>query len=76
MKSNLFIKSSAVLFIAIIASFFVFAISGMAQAALVSGILSVSALFIKSVEVALRKNDPIFSPSRSRRIKSHRARIA
>ena len=73
------IKSYSALTIAIIASFFVFALSGLFSAAVSLGLLSILMISIKQWVVQPSVNErqhPFYSPTRSRRLKNKRMRVA
>jgi len=69
------INSVAGFIILCIAAFFVFALQGMALAAVASGIFAVIGMSVKCFTIRPVPN-PVFSPSRSQMIKNRRRRLA
>lgn len=67
------------LLIGTVACFFVFALQGLAQATLILGICSLLGFTIRAIlvsPVVKERTNAIYSPSRSRRIKNRKLRVA
>lgn len=73
----MFITSFAGLIAVLISSFFAFALQGVASAALACGVFAIIALSIHALTIPTdRPTTPIYSPSRSQRLKLRKLRIA